>query len=214
MFRKSLIAMALLTVGAYAFADSNFILQDELAMKASAPVTQRTVFSPASTVSYSGTTAGAPTWARPFADGTCCSGIGPVRYSVQQFYLSANDACDIASTQTMFDGFLFVYQAPFNPLTQTVNFLAGDDDGSGGVGTSNIDGVALQGNTTYTVVTTGFQAGDEGPFANTITCPLATVTLGAIPPAVPAPTMGATGVALLAALVMLVGLAVVRTRNS
>lgn len=216
MVRKSMITLALLAAGGYALADTKVTLQDEMAMKASAPVTQRTVLSPASTVNYTGTNVGGPNWVRPFADGTCCSGLGPVRYSTQQFYLSANDVCDVASVQDGgWDGYLFVYRSPFDPLAQTVNFVAADDDGNGGIGTSNIDGVALTGATTYTVVTTGFQAGNEGTFTNTISCPTATVSLGAYvaAPPVAAPTMGTISLALLGALVVLIGLTVVRTRG-
>ena len=119
------------------------------------------------------------------------------------------------SVQNGWDGYLFVYQAPFDPNNQTANFVAGDDDGAGGIGTSDINGVSLAADTTYVVVTTGFQNGDEGTFTNTINCPTATVTLGPYAPvnAVPAPTMSAGGLAALALVLGLVGLVVVRSRG-
>jgi uncharacterized repeat protein (TIGR01451 family) len=49
--------------------------------------------------------------------------------------------------------------------------VTGDDDGPGGIGTSEISSVALTAGVTYFVVTTGFENGQEGPFTNTISGP-------------------------------------------
>ncbi len=130
------------------------------------------------TQGYSGTTVGGSSWDRPFADGTCCSGLGPVVYQTQAFWVSDNATCAISSTQDGWDGYLFVYADPFDPSNQTVNFIAGDDDGLGGIGTSDIESVNLTGGVLYQLVTTGFAAGDEGTFTNSITCD-STVHLGA-----------------------------------
>ncbi|AVP97587.1 hypothetical protein C7S18_10430 [Ahniella affigens] len=152
---------------------------DEVALKAQERVTPPTVVRGGNSASYVTDNTGGPEWPRPFADGTCCSGLGPVRYTVQPFSLSANDTCDISSVQAGFDGYIFVYQDAFDPLNQTVNFVAGDDDGNGGIGTSDIMGLALTGNRTYYFVSTGFELGDEGSFSNSITCPSANVFLNA-----------------------------------
>lgn len=215
MQRNLLIGLAVLVAAGSVHADSNVINVDEVALKATAPVTQRTVLTPLSTVSYTGTNVGGPEWDRPFADGTCCSGLGPVRYTTQEFSLSSADTCDIESIQDEYDGYLLIYSAPFSATSQTVNFVAGDDDGDGGIGTSNIDGLALAGSTTYVAVTTGFENGEEGAFTNTISCPTAVVTLGGFVATAPvsAPTMSASGLALLGALMLVVGLVVVRSRS-
>lgn len=215
MLRNSLITLALLAGSINAYATGNVINVDERAMKGTEVNLPRSVTSPANAVNYTGTNVGGPQWDRPFADGTCCSGLGPVRYSVQEFNVSANDTCDVTSVQNGWDGYLFVYRNSFDPLAQTVNFVAGDDDGTGGIGTSDIIGVNLQAATTYIAVTTGFAAGDEGSFTNTINCPTATVTLGAFvaEPPVPAPTMSAAGLAVLGLLMVAVGLVVVRSRG-
>lgn len=216
MLRNSLITLALLAGSINAYATGNVINVDERAMKGTEVNRPRSVDSTLNAINYTGTTVGGGQWARPFADGTCCSGLGPVRYSTQEFNISANDTCDVTSVQAgAWDGYLFIYRNSFDPLAQTANYVAGDDDGAGGIGTSDIIGVNLQAATTYIAVTTGFSAGDEGAFTNTINCPTATVTLGAFvsAPPVPAPTMSAAGLAVLGMLMVAVGLVVVRTRG-
>ncbi len=209
MFRNLVAISVLALTGTSAFA------VDEVALKASTPNLPNTVLTPANAVSYNGTIVGAPEWVRPFADGTCCSGLGPVRYTTQSFHLTAGDTCDINSVQAGWDGYLFVYLAPFNPLAQTVNFVAGDDDGNGGIGTSDIVGLPLSANTTYVAVTTAFELGEEGTFSNTINCPSATVVLGPYvsAPPVAAPSMNAGGLAALAGLLLALGLVAVRSRH-
>lgn len=120
-----------------------------------------------------------PTWDRPFADGTCCSTLGPVSYDVYgPFTVDTAGDYDILSVQTGWDGYLFLYETCFDPLDQETNYVAGDDDGAGGVGTSDIIGVALTTGTEYYIVTTAFSAGDFGDFETTITGP-GTFTCGA-----------------------------------
>ncbi len=120
---------------------------------------------------YSSTNVGAPEWTRPLSGGTCCSGLGPVRYHAMEFYVDTAGDYDVNSVQNGWDGYLFVYASPFDPANQLANFLAGNDDGGGGIGTSDIAALALNANTTYVVVTTGFSNGNEGTFTNTITGP-------------------------------------------
>ncbi len=112
-------------------------------------------------------------WDRPFAGGTCCSGLGPVSYDVYgPFSVDTNGAYDVLSVQVGgWDGYLFVYMDCFDPLDQLNGFVAGDDDGAGGIGTSDIIGVALSTGVDYYVVTTGFAAGDFGDYETTITGP-------------------------------------------
>ena len=110
-------------------------------------------------------------WDRPFADGTCCSGLGPVSYDVYgPFTVDVSGLYTIDSDQIGgWDGFLFLYETCFDPLDQTTNYVAGDDDGPGGIGTSQILDVNLSTGTDYYIITTGFSAGDFGDFTNTIT---------------------------------------------
>ncbi|GGE44116.1 hypothetical protein GCM10007421_17900 [Halopseudomonas oceani] len=125
----------------------------------------------AATASYSGNL-NAPdgSWNRPFADGSCCSGLGPVTYNAQPFYVGTDGSYSLESSQT-YDGYLFVYQGSFDPADQVANFVAGDDDGNGGVTTSNIDNINLTAGTRYIIVDTGFAAGDAGTYTTTITGP-------------------------------------------
>lgn len=179
---------------------------DEVALKAMEQPTPATVQGVGNATSFVTNITGAAEWNRPFADGTCCSGLGPVRYTVQVFTLSANDTCDINSVQDGFDGYIFIYQNAFDPLNQTANFVAGDDDGNGGIGTSDIMGLPLQANTNYFFVSTAFENGEEGEMTNTITCPTATVSLSStagIAQAVPANNPWT--LALLAAMAALAG---------
>ncbi|SFN04704.1 hypothetical protein [Dokdonella immobilis] len=191
---------------------------DEYALKATEINTPNPIASPNDVQSYSADTTGGTSWDRPFADGTCCSGLGPVVLHSQQFSISANDTCNVRSVQDGWDGYLFIYVDPFDPLNQTVNFVAGDDDGAGGIGTSDIDGVALTGGTVYQIVTTGFEAGEEGTFTNTITCPVANVTIGGggggVPFEPPAtlPTLGQNALIILGMLVGLLGFVAIRRR--
>ncbi len=118
------------------------------------------------------------TWARPFADGTCCSGLGPVSYHVYgPFTVDVAGAYTFDTTTDGFDSFLFLYMTAFDPLDVTTNFVAGDDDGPGGLTTSQILDAPLAVGTDYYLVTTAFAAGDFGMFTNTITGP-GTVTCG------------------------------------
>lgn len=117
-----------------------------------------------------GSTVGGPTWDRPIAGGPSISGLGPVNYSTYSFTAAATGPFDFSSTQS-YDGYLHVYEGSFDPLNQLNNLLAGNDDGFGGIGTSDITGLVLTEGTTYIVVTSGFAAGDVGTFTTTITVP-------------------------------------------
>jgi hypothetical protein len=74
----------------------------------------------------------------------------------------------IDSVQTGgWDGYIHLYQNAFDPNNQLTNLLAGDDDGPGGIGTSQILNIDLAPGV-YVLVTSGFAAGDAGPYDTTI----------------------------------------------
>jgi hypothetical protein len=209
------VALLLLSITFSASVSAQSTSVDEVALKASTPYVPNVINAPNDVQAYSGTNVGGTEWARPFADGTCCSGLGPVALSVEQFTISVNDTCNVGSVQDGWDGYLFIYAPSFDPANQTANFVAGDDDGNGGIGTSDIEGIALTAGTTYQVVTTGFANGDEGTFTNTITCPVANITIGAGAPFVaPAtlPTLSQTALLGLGLLIGLLGFVAVRRR--
>jgi hypothetical protein len=121
----------------------------------------------AGSASYSGTNVGGDLWDRPVGAGPSISGLGPVAYSVQAFTVSASGAYDLTSVQD-YDGYIHLYANSFDAGDQLANLLAGNDDGAGGIGTSDLLGRTLNAGTTYFLVTSGFAAGDEGTFTNTI----------------------------------------------
>lgn len=166
---------------------------------------------PQATLSYSNTTVGGPSWARPFADCTGLSGLGPVKYHAQSFFVSTSGAYSVSSAQNGFDGYMFIYAGSFNPAAPNTGCIIGNDDGAGGIGTSDFTTNLVAGNV-YVVVTTGFAAGDEGPFTNTINGP-GQISLGTPQPAVflPVPATGLLG--LLALMASLIGFAWFRMRK-
>ena len=124
---------------------------------------------------YSGDTTGGPEWDRALSSCDGVSILGPVTYHEQNFFVDTNGSYDISSDQdtagVLWDGYLLLYVDSFDPLNPLTNCVTGDDDGDGGIGTSDIDGVALTAGTQYILVTTGFSAGNEGAFTNTIDGP-------------------------------------------
>tara|TARA_R110000764_G_scaffold209983_2_gene295786 strand:- start:73493 stop:74872 length:1380 start_codon:yes stop_codon:yes gene_type:complete len=127
----------------------------------------------AATSSYTSdlSSAVAGSWNRPFADGSCCSGLGPVKFNTQDLWVGADGSYTISVAQSGYDGYLFLYQNSFDPLDQTANFVAGDDDGNSGIGSSDIDAVNLIAGTRYIIVDTGFSAGEEGTYTTTVSGP-------------------------------------------
>ena len=120
----------------------------------------------AGSVMYSDDTTGGPTFVRPFSS---CTGSGPTSaYHAQPFWVDLAGTYDFDSVQG-YDGYMFLYIDPFDPANPTVNCLIGNDDGTGGVGTSNFS-YALAAGQTYYVVMAGF-GGAEGSFTNTISGP-------------------------------------------
>lgn len=142
----------------------------------------------ATPVAYMGSNATGDEWDRPIGGGPDISGLGPVEYTVQAFFTDTDDAYDITSVQD-YDGYIHLYVGAFDPLDQLNGLLAGDDDGAGGIGTSEILGIGLMANTQYFLVTSAFSFGQTGTFTNTIADLMgdATITLGTLPTDVPEP---------------------------
>jgi hypothetical protein len=107
--------------------------------------------------------------------------LGPVVYHAQEFFVNSTGTIDVSSVQDGYDGYILLYKDAFDPLNQSLNFVDGNDDGDGGIGTSDIDSVPVTPGP-YFLVTTGFAAGDEGPFVNTIT---GDVSLSVVPTSIP-----------------------------
>ncbi len=179
----TVLALALLALGATetfaSVAKQRNPPLDERALKGHGPtVLGPSVVSPEDTVNYSGDTTGAPTFNRALSDCSGLSGVGTaVAYQVQDFTVTAAGNYDITSVQTGFDGFIHLYTGSFNPADALTNCTAGSDDGTGGIGTSEILGVALTSGTQYFVVTSGFANTDFGPYDNTLSGP-GTIVLG------------------------------------
>lgn len=122
----------------------------------------------ASAQSYSGSTLDPDGfWDRPIGAGPSISGLGPVAYDVQAFFVSASGSYNLNSVQD-YDGYLHLYVGAFDAADQLNGILAGDDDGAGGIGTSDIDGVSLSAGVQYFLVTSGFGAADAGTFTNSV----------------------------------------------
>jgi len=107
-------------------------------------------------------------WDRPVGAGPGISGLGPVMFHVFSWVEGDGGLHDMFSVQD-YDGYLHLYEGSFDPLDQLTGLIAGDDDGAGGIGTSDIEGVTLTAGMTYFLVTSAFQDGDEGSFTNRIT---------------------------------------------
>ncbi|MBE9114722.1 PEP-CTERM sorting domain-containing protein [Lusitaniella coriacea LEGE 07157] len=123
----------------------------------------------AGTISYSDTNVGGPTWQRPVGSGPNLSGIGSnVNYHLQSFFVDTTGSYDFFSSQS-YDGYLHLYESSFDPLDQLTNLVVGDDDFTGGIGTSGFDDISLTAGLQYFLVTSAFANGRTGTFTNTIT---------------------------------------------
>lgn len=152
-------------------------------------------------ITFTGTTAGGPTFNRPLAGTppTGLSGVGTaVRYNSQGFTVDAAGSYTFLSTATNpvnWDNYTFLYQTSFNPNSSLTNALIGNDDNPT-IGLSGFT-FSLAVNTTYFFVTTGFANTDFGAFSNTISGPGNIILTGA---SVPEPAsvamlgLGLTGV--------------------
>ena len=127
---------------------------------------------------FSGTTANAPTFNRPIANGTdppdTLSSVGTnVRYAVNAFSVSADGTYTFLSDSTAagWDNYTFLYGDGFDPNNPLNNVLIGNDDyGPLTFGLSGFDADLLAGRS-YFFVTTGFENTDFGAFTTTIVGP-------------------------------------------
>lgn len=118
-----------------------------------------------------GDTTNGPIWDRPLSDGSGmdANGIG-VTYSVYgPFTVDTAGSYTFNSTQTGWDGMIFIYQNNFDSANPLVNFVAGNDDFEES-GTSQIL-TDLEVGVSYYLVTTGYEPTDFGAFTTTISGP-------------------------------------------
>jgi hypothetical protein len=132
----------------------------------------------AGSISYTGNTTGQPTWTRPQSGTppTLLSLVGTnTPFSVFGFQVDVGGSYDFTSIGTnpadpVFDVYLHLYQNAFDPASQLANLLVGDDDGGlGEWGAAFSQG--LSANTSYFLVTSGYDNSDIGEFNNSITGP-------------------------------------------
>lgn len=142
-----------------------------------------------------GTTVGGPTWARPNTVGTGASGSCTVAtttsgsataYATQPMTVTAAGAYTVttnyAGNSPAFDGYLFLYRAPFNPADPCLNLVGLNDDfsidGAPATQGSRIANAALTVGD-YVVVVTGFRNTAAGTYTGTVVGPAA-VTFGTV----------------------------------
>ncbi|MDQ6651285.1 MAG: PEP-CTERM sorting domain-containing protein [Acidobacteriota bacterium] len=146
----------------------------------------------ADTVTFTGTTAGGPTWHRPVANGnnppTSLSGVGTaVPFSVTQLTVGTSGTYTFQCTATSpagWDNYTFMYQNSFDSASPLTNVLIGNDDNP----TVGLSGFSLNLNagTTYFFIVTGFSNFDAGAWSTVASGP-GTITVGGVP-GVPEPT--------------------------
>jgi hypothetical protein len=116
---------------------------------------------------YTGSTAGGPTFNRPLEDGSGLSGIGTaVSYSTFEFSVSVAGEYTFMTTAPSYDPFVLLYSPSFNPGSALGNFVAGNDDLLGFT-TSGVSATLSTG-VNYVFVNTGFGNTDFGSFSTTI----------------------------------------------
>ncbi len=127
----------------------------------------------ATTLTFSGTTTGAPTWNRPSANGLnapiTLSGTTAVPYNVQAFTTDTSGNYNFLSTSTTagFNNNTFLYQGGFNPASPLDNVVIGNNNFNT-TSLSGFNNVALTANVNYFFVTTGALDDDFGNYTNTI----------------------------------------------
>jgi hypothetical protein len=131
------------------------------------------------TFTYDGDTTGAAQWFRPQNN----SHPPSIRYDVNPSYnafsfrVSASGVYNFISDATLpvvWDNYLILYDGVFDPQIPQVGFVILNDDFPTfrvSIGTSGFVGVALQSDSPYVLVTTGFSGSDFGQFSNTISGP-------------------------------------------
>lgn len=160
---------------------------------------------------WSGTTVGGFVYDRAIGCGPSISGLGPVQGSIQPFTVATTGAYNASSVQDGWDGYLHIYINEFIPTDPTANCVAADDDGNGGIGTSDIEGVELTAGVQYFAVTSGFAAADEGTFTNSISG-AGGVALGLLGATVSVPSSNVYSLLILSLLVLVIAGGVLRFR--
>ncbi|MFN7943470.1 MAG: hypothetical protein U0X73_17895 [Thermoanaerobaculia bacterium] len=128
----------------------------------------------AASLTLAGSTVGQPTFNRPFTDGSALSGH-IVPYKVQNFFPNEDSTCFIYGSQS-FDGVVFLYDGPFDPLNPLTNLLTADDDGDVGTGSSTIESLNLEFNHNYVLRVEDGLLDHEKHFINTLGHPANAVT--------------------------------------
>jgi hypothetical protein len=144
--------------------------------------------SPASsaTISYTGNTAGQPTWNRTTTGSppSSLSSVGTaVNYSVQSFTLDTAGLYSFLNSAS-YDAYAHLYQNSFNPLAQFTNVLIADDDSAGR--TDSAFSYNLTTGVNYLFVSSAFSNGNSGAFTATIIGP-GNISLAGAPTSVPEP---------------------------
>ena len=128
-------------------------------------------------VTFYGDTTFGGVFNRPSTLSTLSSTATAVRFVAQPFFPNDDATCTIYGTQegNDFDGFLLLYDGPFNPASPLTNLVALNDDhltaeDGLGIGTSRVLLQDLLFTNDYTLVTTGFTNPDFGTFTNHIQC--------------------------------------------
>ena len=150
----------------------------------------------ADTVTFSGTTAGGPTWNRPRDAGSGTAGsctlsnIGTaVPFATEPFTVPADGTYDIDLDPVGFDGVLLLYDGRgFDPSDPCLGLIGYADEGFDPGNPEEIAAVGLSAGVSYTVVVTGFDNTDAGAYSGTV-CPTE-VDAGDL---VTAPALDATG---------------------
>ena len=132
----------------------------------------------ADTVTFSGTTAGGPTWNRPRDAGSGTAGsctlsnIGTaVPFATEPFTVPADGTYDIDLDPVGFDGVLLLYDGRgFDPSDPCLGLIAYADEGFDPGNPEEIAAVGLSAGVSYTVVVTGFDNTDAGAYSGTV-CP-------------------------------------------
>jgi hypothetical protein len=119
---------------------------------------------------YTGTTAGGPTYNRLFEDlsGQSPNGTG-VRYNALTFSVTVPGSYSFLTTSGGYDSFAFLYGPSFAPATPLLNALVGNDDLIPGPPyTTSGFSFTLAAGTPYVFINTGFASTDFGAFSTTI----------------------------------------------
>lgn len=120
----------------------------------------------ATTYSFTGSTTNGPLFDRP---GSSDPFTQDSRYSAQSFQVASNTTCRVISTQS-FDGYLLLYNGPFNPNAPASNLVAQADDAPEFQYSTELADFQVAAHQVYTLVTTGYQQSNFGEFSNLIQC--------------------------------------------